>query len=149
MSQQVPNHILCGVRSRPGGEETVARAIDLALESGAQLTFCQIVDTTFINRFSGRGSARKAATEEIHDMAEFALSIICDQALAAGVSNVNCIVRVGDVRGALLELVAITGADLLVLGRPQQSVPGRSVFDDRKRSEFIAEMEAAGVAVND
>ena len=148
MSQQFPKHILCGVRSRPGGEETVERAIKRALESGAQITFCQIVDTSFINRFSSRGSARKAAAEEIQDMAEFALSIICDQARAAGVTDVSYIVRVGNVREALLELVAITGADLLILGR-SQPMPGRSVFDDRKRSEFIAELTAAGVVVDD
>jgi nucleotide-binding universal stress UspA family protein len=148
MSQQIPNHILCGVRSRPGGEETVDRAIHLALDSGAKLTFCQIVDTRFINRIISRGSARKAASAELHDMAEFALSIISDQALAAGVAEVSYIVRVGDVREALLELVAITGADLLILGHPKH-MPGRSVFNDRTRREFIADLEAAGVVVDE
>lgn len=147
MTQKPVTHILCAVRSRPGGEETVSRAIDLALETGAKLTFCQIVDTGFLNRLSSRGSARKAAHKEMTDMAEFALSIICDKAEARGVAEVDYIVRTGSVRQALLELVAETEADLLVLGRPKQ-MPGRSTFSNRARSEFIAQLEAAGVKVD-
>lgn len=147
MTQKSVKHILCAVRSRPGGEETVGRAIDLALETGARLTFCQIVDTGFLNRLSSRGSARKAAHKEMTDMAEFALSLICDQAEEKGVTEVDYIVRSGTVRKALLDLVEETGADLLVLGHPKP-MPGRSAFNSQARSEFIAQLEEAGITVD-
>jgi nucleotide-binding universal stress UspA family protein len=147
MGQQLPKHILCAVRSRPGGEETVDRAIKLALKTGARLTFCQIIDTGFLNRFSSRGSARKVAQKELTDMAEFALSIICDQAEAKGVADVDYILRTGNVRHALLELVNETDADLLVLGR-SKPMPGHSAFPDQTRNEFIAQLEATGVIVD-
>lgn len=147
MSQRLPKHILCAVRSRPGSEKTVDRAIALALKSGARLTFCQIIDIGFLNRFSSRGSARKTAHEEMSDMAEFALSIICDKAEAQGVDQVDYILRTGGVRQALLDLARETNADLLVLGQPQP-MPGRSTFNDQARDKFVAQLEAAGVAVD-
>lgn len=147
MDPHLPKHILCAVRSRPGGEETVDRAIALALKTGARLTFCQIIDTGFLNRFSSKGSARKVAHKEMTDMAEFALSIICDQAEAKGVAEVDFMLRTGNVRQALLDMVDETDADLLVLGRAKP-MPGRSAFSDQARDEFIAQLEAAGVKVD-
>lgn len=147
MNDQAPKHILCAVRSRPGGEETVDRAIALALRSGARLTFCQVIDIGFIDRFSRRGSARKTAYKELTDMAEFALSILCHQAGDKGVSAVDYIVRAGDVRETLLDLVAETGADVVVLGRPKK-MPGRSAFSDQSRQVFIAQLEATGAIVD-
>jgi len=139
-------HILCAVRSRPGGEETVNRAIELALATNARLTFCQIINTSFVNRHSTRGSARKAAYRELTDMAQFALSLIRDQAERRGVTKVNTIVRTGNVRQELLRLTTETNADLLVLGRPQRSP--RSMFDQKALEKFVAELEETGVKVD-
>lgn len=147
MSQQPPKHILCAVRSRPGSEETVNRAIALALKTGARLTFCQIIDTAFLNRVSSRGGALRAAQKEMTDMAEFALSLICDQAETKGVTDVDYVVRAGRVRRALLDLIAETGADLLVLGRPK-SMPGHTALTEQARNEFVARLEAAGIVVD-
>lgn len=147
MTNQPPQRILCAVRSRPGSEETVERAIDLALKTGAKLIFCQIVDTNFINHFSARGSARKVAHRELTDMAQFALSIIRDNAEQAGVEQVKTIVRSGEVRPSLLELAEETNADLIVLGR-SKSTTKRDVFDQQGLDEFAAELEARGAQVS-
>lgn len=147
MTNQPPQRILCAVRSRPGSEETVERAIALALETEATLIFCQIVDIGFINRFSTRGSARKVAHRELTDMAEFALSIIQDNAEQAGVKDVETIVRSGNVRPQLLELAQETDADLIVLGR-SKSTTKRDVFDQSGLNEFAAELEALGLQVS-
>jgi nucleotide-binding universal stress UspA family protein len=147
MTNSSPQRILCAVRSRPGSEETVERAIELALQTGGKLIFCQIVDTNFINRFSARGSARKVAHRELTDMAEFALSIIRDNAEQAGVEEVDTIVRSGSVRPALLNLAEELDADLMVLGR-SKSTTKRDVFDQSGLDEFAAELEALGLQVS-
>lgn len=142
MSDQRPQHILCAVRSQPGGEDTVSRAIALALESGARLTFVQVVDSRLVNQFTQRGSSRKALVEELIEMAEFTLALIARQARQAGVAEVSADVRFGDVRPALKEAILASGADTLVMGHSKQG-PGRSTFDGDRRAAFIAELQAA------
>jgi nucleotide-binding universal stress UspA family protein len=147
MTIHPPKHILCAVRSRPGAEETVQRAINLALESGAKLTFCQIVDTDFVDRFSLRGSSRKAAYQEITEMAEFALMMIRDQAKREGVSDVDTVIRTGGVRRTLHQLVDELGIDMLVLGRPKKMAT-QDVFNQKRLDAFVAGFEEKGVQVS-
>lgn len=147
MSTDSPKHILCAIRSRPGAEETVDRAIKLALETGAKLTFCQIVGTDFVNHFSTRGSSRKAAYDELIEMAEFALVMIRDKAKQEGVNEVDTVVRTGAVRQELLKLVSDIGADLLVLGRPK-AMASKDIFDKQALDNFVAKLEDRGVQVS-
>jgi len=147
MTPESPKHILCAVRSRPGGEDTVKRAIALALEHGARLTFFQVIDTSFVNRFSARGSSRKIATQELQDMAEFTMSMLCEQARGRGVVDVEYIVREGTIREELLNVAKETGADILVMGRPRPG-PGSSTFVSEELQSFIDELESHGIVVD-
>jgi nucleotide-binding universal stress UspA family protein len=147
MTQASPRHILCAVRSRPGGEDTVKRAIALALEHKARLTFFQVIDASFLDRFSTRGSSRKIATQELQDMAAFTLSMLCEQARHRGVAEVDYLLREGDVREALLQAVAELEPDALVMGRPRPG-PGSSTFESEELTAFIAELERRGVTVD-
>ena len=45
-----PDHIVCAVRGSPQSRATVTRAIDLALEHDARLTFFYAVDAEFLAR---------------------------------------------------------------------------------------------------
>ena len=136
-------HIVCAVRSRPGGETTVKRAIDLALETGARLTFFQAVDAEFIRNVLDKRASLKAIYHELEGMAEFTMTILCNQARLRGVETAECIVRRGDVREQLIQLVAELDPDVLVMGRPYPS-PGPDRFRAEELNQFVAELEEKG-----
>lgn len=146
MTNRDIQHVLCAVRSRPGGEDTVRRAIELALEAGARLTFVQVVDAGFVAQLSHRSSSRKAAIRELTEMARFTLELVRQQAHRAGVPEVDFDVREGAVRDELIQAVRDLEPDVLILGRPQEN--GRSTFPGDARARFIAGIEAeTGVTV--
>ena len=147
MENKEIKRILCAVRSRPGGEETVQRAIELALVHNARLTFVQVVDFGFVDRFSPRSSSRKAAYDDMVDMAAFTLSLLCDRAQDAGVKEVDYIVREGGVRQQLLTLVSEEEIDLLVMGRAKP-MPGQRAFENDDVPPFVSELEQLGVIVD-
>lgn len=136
-------HIVCAVRSRPGGEKTVQGAIDLALETGARLTFFQAVDAEFVRNVMDKRASLNAIYRELEGMAEFTMAILCNQAELRGVETVDCIVRRGDVREQLIELVSELDPDILVLGRPYPS-PGPDRFEKEELDRFVAELEEKG-----
>jgi len=137
------DHIVCAVRSRPGGEKTVKRAIDLALETGARLTFFQAVDAEFVRNVMDKRASLKAIYQELEGMAEFTMAILGNQARLRGVEAVDHIVRRGDVREQLIELVAEVDPDMLVMGRPYPS-PGPDRFREEELNHFVAELEEKG-----
>lgn len=136
-------HIVCAVRSRPGGEKTVKQAIDLALESGAKLTFFQAVDAEFVRNVIDKRASLKTIYQELEGMAEFTMTILCNQAHLRGVEAVDCVVRRGDVREQLIQLVAELDPDILVMGRPYPS-PGPDRFQTEELDNFVAELEEKG-----
>jgi len=143
---QEKHHIVCAVRSKPGGEATVNRAIELALEQDARLTFFQVLETRFLNKLSPSSSSRKAAYQELAEMTEFTLAILVDQAQARGVEGADFILRQGDFRQELLQLIRDMHMDILVMGRPRPG-PGRSAFTDAEMDRFLAELEELGVTI--
>lgn len=114
MNDDKRHHILCAVRSRPSSEQTAARAIELALEQNARLTFFHALETRFLDKLSASSSSRKGAYEELAEMLEFTLSILADQARAKGVKEVDFIIRQGDFREELLQLIREMHMDILV-----------------------------------
>ena len=146
MSDAKQQHILCPVRSRPGSEETATRAIELALEQNARLTFFHALQARFLDKFSSRSSSRKAAYEELAEMVEFSLSILVEQARAKGVQEVDYIMRQGDFRQEFLRLVGEMDVDTVVIGRPRRARGQRSLSDEEINA-FLAELEATGVTV--
>ena len=72
-----PERIVCAVRGSPESRATVTRAIDLALESGARLTFCYVVDAEFQAQ-AAIGSPLSVVYRELISMSEFTLLILKD-----------------------------------------------------------------------
>jgi hypothetical protein len=50
MSPDTVKHIVCAVRGRPESRTTVTRAVDLALEHQAHLTFLHMIDAEFLRK---------------------------------------------------------------------------------------------------
>jgi len=138
MQVQQPNHIVCAVRGGPESRETVSRAIDLALESGARLTFFRVLDAEFLNHATI--GPLSVVYGELRELGQFAMLILRDRARRRGVEKVDGIVREGNVRRQLREFALETHADVLVMGRPTRS-PGSNTFKPAEFDAFVAELE--------
>ena len=142
MTEDTPQHIICAVRGSPQSRATVTRAIDLALEGQARLTFFYAVDAEFKGR-AAVGVPLAAIYRALVQMAEFSMLILCDRAERRGVKDVDYIIREGNIRKQLLEFASETRADTLVMGWPVRG-PGRPTFKVKKFEAFVAELKEVG-----
>jgi nucleotide-binding universal stress UspA family protein len=134
--------IVCAVRGSPQSRDTATRAIDLAVEHGAWLTFFCAVEAEFLSRTTVRSSVR-AVYRELEDMAEFAMLILQDRATRRGVAKVDSIIRQGDIREHLLSMTREVQPELLVLGWPLRAM-GKPRFKPDELKAFVAELEQVG-----
>jgi nucleotide-binding universal stress UspA family protein len=141
MKNTTPKHILCAVRARPRSLETVTRAIDLALESGAKLTFAYVVDAEF--HAHATIGPLSIVYRELVEMSQFVMLILCDRAQRRGVEQVDYIVREGNVRKQLRQLITEVQPDVLVMGSPAAG-PVRPAFRPAEFDAFVAELEQLG-----
>jgi len=142
MSSRAPKHIVCPVRATRQSRETVTKAIDLALEHGAHLTFFYVVDAEF-HAQAAIGSPLSVIYTELVNMSEFLMLILCDRAQRRGVSKVDYVIREGDVRKQLRQLAIETHADVLVMGRPTRG-PGSPAFKPAEFEAFVTGLEEEG-----
>lgn len=126
--------IICAVRGGPESRDAVKRAIAAALEHGAALTFFHVVDAEFMGHTMG-GSLR-SVYQQLSEMSQFAMIILCDRARMRGVVKVDYLLREGNVRKQLLEFAIETGAELLVMGRPTRS-PTRNQFQVGEFESYV------------
>ena len=134
-------HIVCSVRGRPESRTTVTRAIDLALEKQARLTFLHVIDAEFLDYATV--APLSVIYKELVEMSSFAMLILCDRAQRRGVSEVNFTVLEGNIRKQLRQFAIDTCADLMVMGSPT-SGPGKNVFKQKELDLLIHEMEQEG-----
>ncbi len=138
MRDHQPRHIVCAVRGGPESRDTVTRAVDLALDSGARLTFYRVMDAEFLEHATI--GPLSVVYNELAEMGTFAMLILCDRAQRRGVAQVDYIVQEGNILRQLRQFALETQADLLVMGRPTRS-PGRNVFKPAEFEAFVAELE--------
>jgi nucleotide-binding universal stress UspA family protein len=137
-SNKTIEHILCAVRGRSESRKTVSRAIDLALEQHARLTFLHVIDAEFLEYATV--APLSVVYNELVEMARFAMLILCDRAERRGVDMVDYIVLEGNIRKQLRQFVIDTHADLMIMGAPSQG-PGKNVFKQEELRQFMQEME--------
>jgi nucleotide-binding universal stress UspA family protein len=138
MTSEQTKHIICAVRGGPESRDTVTHAIDLALETGAGLTFVRVMDAEFLEHATV--GPLSVVYHELSEMGKFALLILCDRAQRRGVAQVDCSVREGNIRKQLHQFISESHADVLVMGRPMRS-PGSNVFKPAELVHFVAELE--------
>ncbi len=125
MSDKTIKQILCAVRGGPESRETVSYAVDLALETGARLTFFHAMDAEFLE-YATVGPL-SVVYQELTEMGQFTMMILKDRAERRGVEQVDYIVREGNIRKQLRLVANETKAEVMVMGRPTRS-PTRNVF---------------------
>lgn len=140
MTNKAIQHIICAVRGQPESRKTVTRAIDLALEHNAHLTFCLIIDIDFLGKAAPILTPLQAAYRQLEDLGKFTMLILCDRAQRRGVDKVDYLIRRGKIPQQLRMLASETTAELLVLGRPMCSM-GRSVFTPAEFDSFVDSVE--------
>ena len=138
MEMQQPRHVVCAVRGGPESRETVTQAINLALESGAKLTFFRVLDAEFLEHATI--GPLSVVYSELGELGRFTMLILCDRAKRRGVESVEGIVREGNVRRQLYEFALETHADVLVVGRPTRS-PGSNAFKPAEFDDYVAQLE--------
>lgn len=79
--------------------------------------------------------------EQLHEMGEFTMLILCDRDARRGVARVDYEVREGDIKQILHKIAIETHADILLMGRPIR-IPGSNVFITENFAEFIKSLEA-------
>jgi nucleotide-binding universal stress UspA family protein len=141
MSPDTVKHIVCAVRGRPESRTTVTRAVDLALEHQAHLTFLHMIDAEFLEHATV--APLSVVYKELVEMARFAMLILCDRAQRRGVRAVDYIVMEGNIRKQLRQFAIDTQADLMIMGAPTPG-PGKNVFKQEELKHFIREMEQEG-----
>ncbi len=140
-SQKGVKHIVCAVRGAPESRSTVNRAIELALESGARLTFFHAVDAEFLAYATV--APLSLVHRELHEMGVFLMMILCDRARRRGVAEVEHVVREGNVKKLLRQMARESDADILVMGRPSRR-SRRSLFKEKEFETFVPELEREG-----
>lgn len=138
MTSEEKQHIVCAVRGGPESRETVSHAIEMALASGARLTFLRVMDAEFLEHATV--APLSIIYRELQNMADFAMQILCDRAERKGVEGAACLVRAGNIQRQIREFVAEQEVDVLVMGRPVRS-PGSNVFRPAAFDAFVAELE--------
>jgi nucleotide-binding universal stress UspA family protein len=138
MASEETKRIICAVRGGPESRDTVTHAVDLALESGARLTFFRVMDAEFLEHATV--GPLSVVYRELSEMARFALLILCDRARRRGVTQVDCVVREGNIQKQLRQFLSESSVDVLVVGQPTRS-PGSNVFKPRELELFVAELE--------
>jgi nucleotide-binding universal stress UspA family protein len=141
MSSEVIKHVVCAVRGHPESRITVARAVDLALEHQARLTFLHVIDAEFLEHATV--APLSVVYKELVEMARFAMLILCDRAKRRGVQEVDYIVLEGDIRKRLRQFAVDTQANLMIMGTPTPG-PGKNIFKQEELKQFINEIEQWG-----
>lgn len=140
-NKRPPKLILCAVRGSPESRATVTYAIDLALESGARLTFFHALDAEFLN-YATIGPL-SVVYRELREMGEFTMMILVDRAQRRGVREVDHVITEGNVKEQLRLAAIRTEAEVMVMGRPTRS-PGTNVFKLSEIEAFAAELAEEG-----
>jgi len=133
-------HIVCAVRGQPESRATAIRAIDLALEHDARLTFCLVIDAEFLGQAAPTLTPLQAVYRQLEDMGKFSMLILCDRAQRRGVKQAGYLIRKGDIPKQLRLVASEIEADVMVLGRPMRRM-GRRVFTHAEFDYFVESLE--------
>lgn len=137
------SHVACAVRGRLANRNAIDRAIQLAVQNDARLTFLLVMPSSFLDSAGPTMAPVRAIHARLKELGEYILSLLRDQAHQAGVREVRTEVRIGDVRENLRGFVQSVPADILVLGRPTGFEP-QSVFTPEEFESFTHEIERVG-----
>jgi nucleotide-binding universal stress UspA family protein len=141
MQRNKIRHILCPVRGVPQSRATITKAINLAIEHQARLTFVHVNNADFLISAGPTLASLPRVKKQIHSLGEFTMLVLCDRAKRRGVENVDYILRDGQILPQILETISVINPDVLVIGRPFITDPGLFSLSELDVENFIQEIE--------
>ena len=141
MAKREIHHIICAVRGVPKSRETATKAIDLALEYNARLTFVHVTNVEFLGSATPLMTSMRSVQKQVQDLSEFTMVVLCDRAQRRGVQEVNYIVRMGQIFQQLQQILGETQPDILVIGRPIRRTADSSMLIPEELTNFINDVE--------
>jgi nucleotide-binding universal stress UspA family protein len=130
--------IVCAIRGGPASRPTIARSIQMAVETGLPLFFLYVVNLDFLSRTSS--SRVHLISKQMQDMGEFILLTAQAEAEAKGI-KAAAVVRQGNIRDEIVSLCQETNADYVVLGKPKKQTEEENVFTHKHLNEFGQRIE--------
>ena len=148
MNGEAQKHIVCAARGGRRIQPSVNRAIGLACETNARLTFLYVLDVEFMKHtIFGRTDV---VFDELDKMGEFMMLRLCEYANEGGCAKADYVIRHGRVREEIQSYLLETQPDLLVLGRPRYDPDHEELpaFEDDAIVRFAEEItQKTGVEV--
>ncbi len=112
-------HILCSTRGGPPSATLHERAIQLARDSRAELTFLYVISRDLVEGAAGPGEAMRMLSE-MRSLGQSVVSAAQAQAQAHDVTA-RGEVRMGELQAEIVRLAQEIGATLVLLGYPEKS----------------------------
>jgi nucleotide-binding universal stress UspA family protein len=137
------DRIVCATRGGEGSRAVQLAAIDRARESGDELIFLFVADSTIQDHVDA--ALKPAVREELLWMGNAMLQIAKQRAGVRHI-DVSLVVREGDVQEEIASFLRESSASLLLLGAPRGTT--ETIFGDDAIEQFALKItEATGVAV--
>ncbi len=141
MTVQKIRHIICAVRGVPKSRETATKAIDLALEHNARLTFVHVTNLEFLGSATPSMTPFHSVQKQMHDLSTFTMVVLCDRAQRRGVQDVDYMVRQGQFFQQLRLILSETQPNLLVIGQPTGDTSGANTLEPDELTSFFTDVE--------
>lgn len=148
MNRGTLTHIVCAARGGRRIQPSVNRAIALACETGARLTFLYVLDVEFMKHTTL--SRTDIVFDELDKLGEFMMMRLCEYANEGGCTLADYAIRHGKVREEICDYLLEAQPDLLVLGQPQHHKDEEAppAFESDAIVKFAKEItETTGVKV--
>lgn len=134
--------ILCGTKGSQGCKKAEERAIKLAKENGAELTFLYVVNVDFMARGGGRGSSGfDGAEDSVSKIGRIILEGAKDEAEEKGVSA-KVEIRKGKPIDEIINYIKSSGTDLLVIGHISRGGIQRHMEGSDTVEEFVNKIKS-------
>lgn len=131
--------IVCATRGGEASRRTQERAIALAKETGAELIFLYVVDTTFAE--AANKEMHKALINELRLLGRSLLRLAEMRAREHDL-QAQLAMREGPVLETIEDFVRESDASTLVIGSPHLDEEGANTFEPNQVSGFAAALEA-------
>jgi nucleotide-binding universal stress UspA family protein len=141
MTSKEIRHILCAVRGVPKSRDTVTKAIELALAHNARLTFMHVTDAEFMTAVRPSMTSLRTVYQQLHNLGEFTLMVLCDRAQRYGVNDTDFLIREGKLIPQLKQVLSEMRPDLLVIGKPVNKTSSPRAIESDELEQFTQEVE--------
>jgi nucleotide-binding universal stress UspA family protein len=141
MTDKEIHHIICAVVGKPTSRTTVTKAINLALEHDARLTFAHVINAEFMAQATPTMTSLRTIYNQLRELGEFSMLILCDRAQRRGVKNADYIIREGEILNQLRLVINEMQPDMFVIGKPLVQNSVVPAIPAQEIADFIADLE--------